>query len=195
MKGTIISETIISNKWGKYATYEVDYTRKDGSKERHIREVQDSGNGATILLYNVQSKKIILVRQYRLATQLNGNHNGLLIETVAGLVEEKEHHHQTVIREAQEETGITPENVKYLYSAYATPGAKTEIIHFYIGSYMGEPSNRFKGIASENEEIEVLELPFEKAYEMIYSGDIIDAKTIILLQYARMHIFAPTTNH
>ena len=189
MKGKVISEKVLSQKWGKYTEYKVAYTRLDGREEVHTREVQDTGNGATILLYNSTRHTVVLIKQFRLPTLLNGHETGVIIESIAGLVEPKEDTADTIKREVQEETGIVIEDIQYLFAAYATPGAKTEKIFFYTSTYDFIPETR-GGLIDEQEDIEVLELDFDEAYAMIESGDIEDAKTIILLQWARINIFA-----
>jgi GDP-mannose pyrophosphatase NudK len=151
------------------------------------REAYDRGNGATILLYNKEQRKVILTRQFRLPTFINGNPSGMMIETCAGLLDE-DNPEACIIRETEEETGYRITEVKKVYEAYMSPGSVTEILYFFIGAYSKEQKvNEGGGVDSENENIDVLELDFDKAWDMMTKGEIKDAKTIILLQYARLH--------
>lgn len=191
MKAKIISEKIISDKWGKYSEYSIEYTHSSGHKVLQKREIQDSGNGAAILLYNHHKRKVLLIKQFRLATLVNDHPTGVIIECVAGLVESGEEPIHAIQREVTEETGLVATNIQYLYAAYATPGAKTEKIYFFMGEYSDEHEiNQYGGATSEQEDIEIIELAFDNAISMIKDGKIEDAKTIILLQYAQLHIFA-----
>lgn len=165
----------------------LDYTKKDGTTETQTREVYDRGNGATILLYNKDKKTVILIRQFRLPTYLNGNETGMIIEACAGLLE-KENPEECIKRETEEETGYTLTEVRKVFESYMSPGSVTEIIYFFVGEYSKEmKTSDGGGLDSEHENIDVLELPFEKALEMIATGEIKDAKTIMLLQYAKIN--------
>jgi nudix-type nucleoside diphosphatase (YffH/AdpP family) len=164
-----------------------DYQKKDGNWETQSREVYDRGNGATILLYNREQQTVILTRQFRLPSYLNGNKEGALIEACAGLLDE-DNPEDCVRREAEEETGYKVKDVQKAFAAYMTPGAVTEILHFFVGAYSKDMKvAEGGGLEEEHEEIEVLEMPFDKAYGMIQTGEIKDAKTIMLLQYAKLH--------
>jgi len=165
----------------------LDYTKKDGTTETQTREVYDRGNGATILLYNKDKKTVILIRQFRLPTYLNGNETGMIIEACAGLLE-KENPEECIKRETEEETGYTLTEVRKVFESYMSPGSVTEIIHFFVGEYSKEmKTSDGGGLDTEHENIDVLELPFEKALQMIETGEIKDAKTIMLLQYAKIN--------
>ena len=144
----------------------------------------DRGNGATILLYNKNRRTIILTRQFRLPSYLNGNDSGLLIEACAGLLEE-DNAEECIKLETEEETGYKISKVEKIFESYMTPGAVTEIVHFFIGEYDSDMKvSEGGGLEAEQEDIEVLELDFNKAYNMIKAGGIKDAKTIMLMQYA-----------
>lgn len=188
MKATILSKEVLYKKWGEYALYTIAYTRTDGIVEEQKREMQHSGNGAAVLLYNVERKTVLLVQQFRLAALLTGHDTGVLTEVCAGLVEQDDPTY-TIIKEIKEELGLTVHNVSYHFSAYATPGAKTEKISFFTAPYDKLPIDLKQGLASEQEDIIVLELPFDEAYEGITNGSIVDAKTIILLQFAKINLF------
>lgn len=183
----ILSSEILSDNWYTLRKVTYEYQKKDSNPEKQIREAYDRGNGATILLYNNDSKNIILTRQFRLPTYLNGNETGMLIEACAGLLD-KDNAEDCIKRETEEETGYKVTEVKKIFEAYMSPGSVTEIVYFFVAEYANEMKiNEGGGLDAEQENIEVLEIPFEKAYAMIASGEIKDAKTIMLLQYAQIH--------
>lgn len=183
----ILSSEILSDNWYTLRKVTYEYQKKDSNPEKQIREAYDRGNGATILLYNKDSKNIILTRQFRLPTYLNGNETGMLIEACAGLLD-KDNAEDCIKRETEEETGYKVTEVKKIFEAYMSPGSVTEIVYFFVAEYANEMKiNEGGGLDAEQENIEVLEIPFEKAYAMIASGEIKDAKTIMLLQYAQIH--------
>jgi GDP-mannose pyrophosphatase NudK len=160
-----------------------DYQKNDGEWEKQSREAYDRGNGAVILLYNQEQGTVILTRQFRVPTYINGNPDGMLIEACAGLLEEEEPE-ETIKREAEEETGYKVHEVRKVFEAYTSPGSVTEILYFFVAEYDKDMRIGEGGGVDHGEHIEVMELPFEKAYGMIASGDIRDCKTIMLLQYA-----------
>lgn len=183
----ITNTALLSNNWYTLNNVTFDYLTKNGQWITQKREVYDRGNGAGILLYNKEQKTIILTRQFRLPSYLNGNPSGMMIEVCAGLLDQDQPE-QCIIRETEEETGYRIDKVQKVAETFVSPGAVTEILHLFIGEY--NPSMKVSeggGLAEEQEEIEVLEYPFEKAYNMIATGEIKDAKTIILLQYAKIH--------
>ena len=155
--------------------------------DTQVREILDRGNGATILLYNSKKKTVILTRQFRIPTYLNGNTTGMLIETCAGSIED-ESPFENIIRETEEETGYHISEPVKIFEAYMSPAAVTEIIHFFIAEYdESMKKSAGGGEASEHEHIEVLELSFAEALDLVKSGEIRDAKTILLLQYAQLN--------
>jgi len=165
-----------------------DYKKNDNSWITQKREVYDRGNGAAILLYNSENKNIILTRQFRLPTYLNGNKNGMLIEVCAGLLD-LDQPEQCIIRETEEETGYRITKVQKVMEAYMSPGVLTEILYLFIGEYNESMKvNDGGGLEEEQENIEVLEMKYEQAYAMIATGEITDAKTILLLQYAKINL-------
>ncbi len=183
----ITKSELLSDNWYILKKITYNYLKKDGHIETQIREVYDRGNGATILLYNPTTKNVILTRQLRMPTYMNGNEDGMMIETCAGLLD-KDNAEECIKRETEEETGYQISEVKKVFEIYMSPGSVTEIIHFFVAEYSSDMKvNEGGGIASEQENIEVLEIPFEKAIEMVTSGEIKDAKTILLLQYAQIH--------
>jgi len=186
-KTHVVQTDILSNNWYtlKKVTYEV--MKDDGSIVTHTREAYDRGNGATILLYNTESKMVILTRQFRLPTFINGNPSGLLIEACAGLLD-KDNPEDCIRRETEEETGYQVKEVRKIFEAYMSPGSVTEILYFFVAEYSKSMKvHEGGGVPHEQEDIEVLEMPFEQAMHMIGSGEIKDAKTIMLLQYVKLH--------
>jgi GDP-mannose pyrophosphatase NudK len=155
--------------------------------EAQTREILDRGNGATILLYNTKKNSIILTRQFRIPTYLNGNTTGMMIETCAGSIED-ESPFENIIRETEEETGYHITKPTKVFEAYMSPAAVTEIIYFFIAEYdESMKKSEGGGEASEHEHIEVMELTFPEALKMVATGEIKDAKTIMLLQYAQIN--------
>ncbi len=183
----IIKTEILSDNWYVLKKITYEFLKKDNSIQLQVREAYDRGNGACILLYNKVNQTVILTRQFRLPTYINGNATGMLIEACAGLLD-TDHPEDCIRRETEEETGYQVKEVRKIFEAYMSPGSVTEIIHFFIAAYEASMKmNEGGGIEHEQEDIEVLELPFSKAYDMILSGEIKDGKTIMLLQYAQIH--------
>jgi GDP-mannose pyrophosphatase NudK len=185
---TIQKTELLSDNWYFLNKVTFDYKMEDQDSETQVREVYDRGNGAVILLYNSTKKTVVLTRQFRLPTFLNGNTSGMVIEACAGLLD-TENPEECIIRETEEETGYRLSSVKKVFQSYMSPGSVTEILHFFIGEYQSNMKvSEGGGLAEEHENIEVLEYSFNDAYQMIASGEIIDAKTIMLLQYAKINL-------
>ena len=183
----ITKNEILSDNWYTLRKITYEYQKKDGSWETHYREAYDRGNGATILLYNKPNQTVILTRQLRIPTYLNGNETGMMIEACPGLLD-TDYAEDCIKRETEEETGYQINEVRKIFEVYMSPGSVTEIIHFFVGEYSKEMKvNDGGGLDEEQENIEVLEMPFDKAMQMITTGEIKDAKTIMLLQYAKIN--------
>ena len=182
-----IKETqILSDNWYTLNKVTYEYQNAKGEWETHSREAYDRGNGATILLYNKAKGTVILTRQFRLPTYVNGNDTGMLIEACAGLLD-KDNPEDCIRKETEEETGYRIHKVQKVFESYMSPGSVTEILYFFVAEYEDDMKiSEGGGLAEEQENIEVLELPFEEAYNMITSGEIRDGKTIMLLQYAKI---------
>jgi GDP-mannose pyrophosphatase NudK len=183
---SILSTEILSDNWYFLRKFTYEFTKNDGSTHTQSREVYDRGNGATILLYNKEKRTVILTRQFRLPTFVNGNESGMLIESCAGLLDE-DNAEECIKRETEEETGYQISHVQKVMEAYMSPGSVTEILHFFIAEY----SDAMKvgsggGLDHEQENIEVMELPFQEAVTMMKNGEIRDGKTIMLLQYIQL---------
>lgn len=182
----ILRTEILSDNWYTLNKVTFEYQKKDGTLETQSREAYDRGNGATILLYNKESKTVILTKQFRLPTYINGNEDGMMIEACAGLLD-KDNPEDCIRKETEEELGYEISDVKKVFEVYMSPGSVTEILYFFIAEYSKSMKvNEGGGLADEQEEIEVLELDIDKALEMIDSGEIKDAKTIMLLQHVRL---------
>lgn len=183
----ILAEEILSKNYYLLKKFTFEIQIAENLKQKQVREVYDRGNGATILLYNKTKKTIILIKQFRFPTFLNGNKTGMLIETCAGILEQ-ENAEECIKRETEEETGFQINEVEKLFEVYMSPGAITEIIHFFKAEYSSEMKiSDGGGLVTEQENIEVIEILFEDAYKMIAAGEIKDAKTILLLQYAKIN--------
>ncbi len=182
----ILHTEILSDNWYTLNKVTFEYQKKDGTRQTQSREAYDRGNGATILLYNKKSKTVILTKQFRLPTYINGNDDGMMIEACAGLLD-KDNPEDCIRKETEEELGYKISDVRKVFEVYMSPGSVTEILYFFIAEYSKSMKvNDGGGLADEQEEIEVLELDIDKALEMIDSGEVKDAKTIMLLQHVRL---------
>ncbi len=178
---------VLSDNWYTLNKVTYEFKNKLGEWETHSREAYDRGNGATILLYNKENKTVILTRQFRLPTYVNGNESGLLIEACAGLLD-KDNAEDCIRKETEEETGYKVSNVTKVFESYMSPGSVTEILYFFVAEYTKEMKvSEGGGLEEEQENIEVLELDFDVAFNMIGTGEIRDGKTIMLLQHAKIH--------
>src|SRR5713101_416177 len=170
----------------KTTTFE--WRRNSGEWQTQARETYDRGNGAALLPYNLAQRSVVLVRQFRYPAFVNG-HDDLLIEAAAGLLDNASPE-MRIRAEAEEETGYRLGDIRKVFEAFMSPGAITEKLHFFVAEYEAQMRvGSGGGIASEGEDIEVLELPIDQAMTMIGDGRIVDAKTIMLLQYAALNIF------
>jgi len=179
--------TNLSNDWYKLDKVNFDYQLISGEWQNQNRESYNRGNGACILLYNSKENTVVLTKQFRMPSYLNGNDDGMLIEVCAGLLDEDDPI-SCIIKEVEEETGYRINDPIKVLEVYSSPGAVTEIIHYFISEYNSKMKiSEGGGKEEETEEIEVLEIDFNSALKMIDTGIIKDAKTIILLQYAKLH--------
>ena len=183
----IIDTKVLSDNWYVLKKITYEYSKKDTTIFTQSREVYDRGNGSTILLYNKVQNTVILTRQFRLPTFVNGNETGMLIEACAGLLD-KDNAEDCIRRESEEETGYKVTEIRKIFEAYMSPGSVTEILYFFIAEYSKEMKvNEGGGLEHEEENIEVLELNFDVAMNMMKSGEIKDGKTIMLLQYIKLN--------
>ena len=183
----VLNTEVLSDNWYVLRKVTFRLRKRDGSWETQSREAYDRGNGATILLYDRTRRTVVLTRQFRLPTYVNGNASGMLIEACAGLLDNDDPE-TAIAREAFEETGYEIRSPRKVMQAYMSPGSVTEILHFFVAEYSrGQRRNDGGGV--EEEDIEVLELSFDEALRGIASGEIRDGKTIMLLQYAALNLF------
>jgi len=183
----IVKKEILSDNWYTLNKITFDYKENNGEWTRLDREAYDRGNGATILLYNKSNRTVVLTKQFRLPTYINGNKDGMLIEACAGLLD-KDNAEDCIRKETEEETGYRIKNVEKIFEAYMSPGSVTEILYFFVAEYDKDMKvSEGGGAEDENENIEVLELDFNAALNKIKTGEIKDGKTIMLLQYAQIH--------
>src|SRR3954469_4329325 len=174
-KVKIIMTEVLSDNWYTLKKVTYEYTKKDGTKHTQSREAYDRGNGATILLYNLQQKTVILTKQFRLPSYINGNEDGMLIEACAGLLD-KDNPEDCIKRETEEETGYKISQVKKIFEAYMSPGSVTEILYFFIAEYSSDMKQNDGG-GIDGEDIDVLEMKFSEAWDMMEKGEIKDGKT------------------
>ncbi len=185
----VIDSQVLSNDWYLLKKTIYDFRRADGTWQRQQRETYDRGNGAALLLYQRDTRRVVLVRQFRFPCFVNG-HDGMLIEAPAGLLDQATPE-MRIRAEAEEETGYRIGEVRKVFEAFMSPGSVTEKLHFFVAEYdASQKVSDGGGLAGEGEDIEVLELPFDEAMAMVRRGEIVDGKTIMLLQYAAMHLFA-----
>jgi nudix-type nucleoside diphosphatase (YffH/AdpP family) len=189
----IQSVEILSDDWYVLKKTTFDFQRRDGTWQRQSRETYDRGNGATVLLYDPARRTVVLTRQFRLPAYVNGHH-GLMIETPAGLLDDARPEDR-IRSEAEEETGFRVHHVRRVFDAYMSPGSVTERLFFFVAEYDGAARvGAGGGVAEEGEDIEVLELPLDDALRLCAAGEIVDGKTLLLLQYAQLHLF-PRERH
>lgn len=182
-----VEKKLLSDNWYTLNKYTFSYQRPDGTWETQEREAYDRGNGAAILLYNSKKGTVVLTRQFRMPTYVNGNEDGMMIEVCAGLLD-GDNPADCVRKETEEETGYKISNVQKVFQTYMSPGSVTEIVYLFVGEY--DESMKVSdggGADDETENIEVLELDFNDAMKMVASGEIKDAKTIMLLQHAKLN--------
>jgi len=184
----ILDRQVLADDWATLTKYSVRYTRRDGTVQVLPREAYDRGDGCAIVPYDAVRRTVLLGRQFRLVAYVNG-YEDLLIETAAGKLDDLDPV-SAIKAEAEQELGLRLEDVQEVMQAYMSPGSVTEKLYFYVARYSDADGRAdIGGLEAEGEEIEVLELPVQTALDWITSGRICDAKTIMLLQYAALHIF------
>jgi len=183
----ILENKVLSDQFYVLRRFTYDRIERNGKWVTQVREVYDRGNGAAILLYNRETKTVILTRQFRMPTFVNGNRTGLLVECCAGLLD-RDNAEEAIRRETEEETGYKIGSVEKVLEVYMSPGSVTEILYLFVAEYSKEMKvGDGGGLEEESEDIEVLEIPYSRAWEMVKAGEIRDGKTILLLQYAELN--------
>ena len=181
----IVESRVLSDNWYVLKTTTFDFLRSNGSWQRQHRETYDRGNGAVVLLYQPQTRRVVLTRQFRFPAFVNG-HDGMLIEAAAGLLDDASPE-ERIRLEAEEETGYRIHDVRKVFEAFMSPGSVTEKLHFFVGEYDASlRTGDGGGIAEEGEDLEVVEMPLHAALDAVERGEIVDAKTIMLLQYVAL---------
>ena len=182
----IRSEETVYQGWARFKRYTFDVRRRDGTWQRLTREIQDHGNGVSVLPVDPDRGTVLLIRQFRLAARL-GDHDGMLIEACAGLIDDGETPEAAILREAEEELGYHLHDLRALFDLFTSPGAITERMAFFTARYT--PADRIAtggGSAHEGEDIEVIEMTLDQAFAKVAGGEIADAKTVVLLQHLRL---------
>ena len=178
---------LLSDNWYVLKTTTFDWRRADGTWQTSSRETYDRGNGAALLPYNRRLGTVLLTRQFRYPAYVNG-YGGLMIEAAAGLLDEADPEAR-IRSEVEEELGYRLGAVTKVFESFMSPGAVTEKLYLFVAEY--EPDMKVGdggGLEGEGEDIERLELPFAAAMEMVRTGEIVDAKTIMLLQHLALHV-------
>lgn len=184
-KVRVLGEEVLSNNWGVVKKTTLELLRRNGEWQRQVRETYDRGDGAGVLLYNREKRSVILTRQFRFPVFAHGE-AGWLVEVVAGKLD-GDHPVTTAKKEAEEESGYRVHDVELVMSAYMSPGSVTEKLSLFLAEYDADSKvSSGGGLEDEGEDIEVLELGIDQALQMIASGEIADAKTIMLLQHVRL---------
>jgi GDP-mannose pyrophosphatase NudK len=182
-----IQKEVLSNHWYTLNKYSFEYQREDGSWEHQQRESYDCGDGAAILLYNKDQGTVVLTRQFRMPTYVNANVDGMMIEVCAGLLDGLSPK-ECILKETLEETGYRLTDAQQVMVTYMCPGSVTQKLYLFVAHYTSDMKvNEGGGANDETENIEVLEMPFAEALELLEKGSIKDAKTALLLQYAQIN--------
>lgn len=179
---------VLYEDWSVLKRTTYDFKRRDGSWQTQIRQTYDRGDGIAVLLYDPDRATIILIRQFRFPAFYHGE-SGELTEVPAGTLDDPTPE-EGIRREIEEETGYRVRDVTRVFEAYMSPGSVTEKLYLFTARY--SPVDRVAeggGLHHEGEDIEIVELPFTEAVMMLKRGEIRDAKTIIMLQYAALNIF------
>lgn len=183
----ISSVETLSENWYTLQKVTFDYTRKDGSRQTLAREVYHNGPGAAVLPLDRDRGTVLLVRQFRIPAYVNGD-PALLVEACAGMVEKGDDPAETVRKELEQEAGYRVRNIRKVFEVYMSPGASAEKVSLFTAEYsQADHVGKGGGLREEGEEIEVLELPLSQAWDMIAAGQIVDGKTVLLLQHIRLH--------
>lgn len=171
---------------------EFDYRRSDGRwQEKQLRESYDIGDAAAVLPIDPARGLVILIRQFRWPV-FEWGYKELLVEAVAGKLD-GDAPQACAAREAMEEAGVAIANLRLVSHAFVSPGAVKERVSLFLADYdSAAPRGAGGGHEQEGEDIAVLELTLDDALAMIASGGIIDAKTIILLQAAKLERLSPS---
>lgn len=161
---------------GRIISLQVDDVELPNGKTSKREIVKHPGAVAIIAL--TDDNEILFVKQYRKPLERS------LIEIPAGRIEPNEDPKITAIRELEEETGYTTEDVSYVTSFYTSPGFADEIIHIYYSNQLTRLSEKVQG--DEDEFVELYTLTIEEANEKLRNKEIYDAKTVYALQFLQL---------
>lgn len=182
----ILKDVTLWKGWSHLRRITFDYTHADGKTTELDWEVFDRGGAVAILLFDPSRRTAVFVRQFRVPVHLMGD-PAFLLEVPAGATD-GEDPEVAVCREVLEETGYRIEKPRFLFSAYMSPGSLTEKVYFYLAAVgAGDKVAAGGGVDHEHEDLELLEIPLDDAMAMIGTGEICDAKTIMLLQWAALN--------
>lgn len=186
----VLREEVLADDWGVLKKTTLALRGGDGAWSEVARETYDRGDGAAILLHDPERRTVILTRQFRYPAFVNG-HPEPMVEVPAGQLDGDDPV-AGVLRELEEETGYRVADPVAVMDVFTSPGSVTERLHLFAARYSpGDRVGEGGGVASEHEEIGVMETGFEEAMAMVADGRIRDAKTILLLQHAALHLMAP----
>lgn len=184
-----IKTTTLSDTWGLLQRHEFKLKRRNGKWQHQIRETYDRGDGAAVLLCDLTDKSVILIRQFRYPAYYR-HESPYVLEVCAGKLD-GDGPEACARKEAVEETGYRVGRIEQVFDCFMSPGSVTERLYLFIGIIEGRAETQGGGLEDEGEDIEVIRLPFAAALELVEAGEIADAKTILLLQYAALKsIFA-----
>ncbi len=186
---------VLSDNWYTLRKIDFDYRDRSGNWSTQQREAYDRGNGATVLLVDWTRRTVVLTRQFRMPAYVNDHPDGMLIEAPAGLLDDDDAE-SAIRREVEEETGYRVTTVRRVFELFMSPGSVTERVTFFVAEYRADDRvDDGGGVAHEGEDIEVLELGLDEAWARVVDGRIVDGKTVLLLQWARLHELDTTTAH
>jgi nudix-type nucleoside diphosphatase (YffH/AdpP family) len=162
-----------------------DFQRRDGAWQHQERESYDIGDAAAVLPFDMARGLVILIKQFRWPV-FEWGYRKLLVEVIAGKLD-GDTPQDCITREAVEEAGVTISRLRLVTHCFVSPGAVKERVSLFLADYDSTaPRAKGGGHEAEGEDIEVLELPLDNALGMVEGGEIVDMKTILLLQAAKL---------
>lgn len=146
------------------------------------REVFERGHVGAVLPVDMARGEVLLIEQFRPGA-LAAGWEPWVLECVAGVIEEGESPEDLVRREAVEEAGCELGQLRFVYRYLTSPGASSETVHLFMGQADLSAAGGTHGLAEEGEDIRVLVVGIDEALAMLAEGRIVNAKTIIALQW------------
>jgi nudix-type nucleoside diphosphatase (YffH/AdpP family) len=185
----VVRTDILSDNYYPLKNITYEQKRGDGGWQRQVHEVYDCASGCAALLHHPARGTVLLVRQFRIGAHLAGD-GGFLLEVPAGVLDGAQPD-ERICAEIREELGYAITRVEKVLELFASPGSLTERVHCFLGEYSdADRCGDGGGKQDEGEDIEVVELPLADALDKVASGEIRDAKTVVLLQYLRLRQIA-----